>query len=739
MQPWMCARTGAVLAVTLALGCAGAGVARADDGVSEVEFKLPDRAAVDTLNTMGADLAENVTPGPDGSVYVEAIVTPDQKAEYAALGYQPIQTVADESTWKQVTDEANAADRAQADAFANLRAGRTVANAGSRSLAATDTVNVGRADYFQNYAGRFISIEAHTSAGGVTANGGYTGPALTAAWLDGSGTTMGSGTLSAFVDDSVYLYHRMLFRVGAVGDGGTMPATVRVASANGGIDTLPVKEWTSTNGTSSPTGFISDFNSNYVDPQQAYQRIRDLAAQYPNLAQIYDLPYKTNGYQRKSQAIVGTVAPYNPNLGSQSSAGTVSNSGTDPDTGKAVVVTSRLYGQDGGNSQSIAIADPQGATNQPLGVSVTGNDITVDPATDATGKITSTSQQVVDAINAGPAASNLVFAEILTSTSTRGSGVATNAGKGVVAPTAKTMLSDFLKAPPSYPRGPQTVQMIRIGAHRDGTKTGVLIYCQEHAREWATPLVCLETAQRLLVNYAHRPGDEEPHRQPRHLHHPDDQRRRRRVLPLRLHDRSGRTCSTTAPAPAARRARPRATCGASTSTATSRWARSSTATTARARLHQRGVRRPGRALRARVAQRAVGAEHVHEHQVRHERALLRRLLHVAPGRLQARRPRELLPYASLGTNQYFEQTARTVLDRIKSYRGTVVLPARTGPVADVLYSAAGNSADEAYYNHGIIGYDFEIGAQRFTPQSGGTSTGNLSAPGLHADLQQRGP
>jgi hypothetical protein len=51
-----------------------------------------------------------------------------------------------------------------------------------------------------------------------------------------------------------------------------------------------------------------------------------------------------------------------------------------------------------------------------------------------------------------------------------------------------------------------------------------------------------------------------------------------------------------------------------------------------------------------------------------------------------------------------------VLDRIKSYRGTAVLPSRTGPVADVLYSAARNSADEAYYNHGIIGYDFELGA-----------------------------
>ena len=43
-----------------------------------------------------------------------------------------------------------------------------------------------------------------------------------------------------------------------------------------------------------------------------------------------------------------------------------------------------------------------------------------------------------------------------------------------------------------------------------------------------------------------------------------------------------------------------------------------------------------------------------------------------------------------------------------------MLPARTGPVADVLYSAAGNRADEAFYTHGIIGYDFEIGVDRFT-------------------------
>ena len=50
-----------------------------------------------------------------------------------------------------------------------------------------------------------------------------------------------------------------------------------------------------------------------------------------------------------------------------------------------------------------------------------------------------------------------------------------------------------------------------------------------------------------------------------------------------------------------------------------------------------------------------------------------------------------------------------MLDGIKSHRGLAIRPQRTGPVIDVLYSAAGNSADEAYYTLGIIGYDFEIG------------------------------
>ena len=61
-----------------------------------------------------------------------------------------------------------------------------------------------------------------------------------------------------------------------------------------------------------------------------------------------------------------------------------------------------------------------------------------------------------------------------------------------------------------------------------------------------------------------------------------------------------------------------------------------------------------------------------------------------------------------------------MLQRIKNVRGTVVLPARTGPIADVLYSAAGNGADDMWYRKGIIAYSFEAGSDRFSSTTSGT-------------------
>ena len=76
--------------------------------------------------------------------------------------------------------------------------------------------------------------------------------------------------------------------------------------------------------------------------------------------------------------------------------------------------------------------------------------------------------------------------------------------------------------------------------------------------------------------------------------------------------------------------------------------------------------------------------------------------------------RVTLPAPNIGIEKYFFQVSDDVLSHIRSSRNTAILPQRTGPIADVLYSAAGNSADDMYYRKGIIGYSFEAGAQRIT-------------------------
>ena len=75
--------------------------------------------------------------------------------------------------------------------------------------------------------------------------------------------------------------------------------------------------------------------------------------------------------------------------------------------------------------------------------------------------------------------------------------------------------------------------------------------------------------------------------------------------------------------------------------------------------------------------------------------------------------RETLPAPNIGIERYFFDVADTILARIKEHRNTIIEAERTGPIADVLYSAAGNSADEQYYRKGIISYSFEAGSRIF--------------------------
>ncbi|GAB3839893.1 hypothetical protein GCM10029963_07640 [Micromonospora andamanensis] len=73
-----------------------------------------------------------------------------------------------------------------------------------------------------------------------------------------------------------------------------------------------------------------------------------------------------------------------------------------------------------------------------------------------------------------------------------------------------------------------------------------------------------------------------------------------------------------------------------------------------------------------------------------------------PGRISAPRP-------TLAEESLFWGASSRILTAIKRHRNLAVTPARTGPIADVLYSAAGNSGDMLWYKYGIYAWNFEVG------------------------------
>ena len=132
---------------------------------------------------------------------------------------------------------------------------------------------------------------------------------------------------------------------------------------------------------------------------------------------------------------------------------------------------------------------------------MTGNELVVDLATDATGALSSTAAQVVTAINAHAAAA--AQAEGLPLPRVRGRGHRHRPGDAALAAVG---LAERARARPARAVPGEDAAHRR---QRDGSKVGVFIYCQQHAREWVTPITCLETAERLLRNYAIDPQTKE--------------------------------------------------------------------------------------------------------------------------------------------------------------------------------------------------------------------------------------
>src|SRR3954447_7378475 len=359
MRPWMGA-----LAATAAIALLPASALAADGDPSVIEVKLPDKAAAQHLIDLGFDLGDGLDQSNPNFVKATVVVTPDEQAQLTAMGYptvDTIQTPADVDALRadrQATiDAENAAKEALKDAAAS----------GKSKKAAVGTVRAQRADYWEDAGGRWLSVEGTTTQAAVTAPRTYSGPQLVASWYDANGNQIGTGNLQPYLDTDVtpvapYLYHVSRYRLGDASTVGTaMPAFVRIAAPNGDVAQIDVKKWVGNGAPQYAAGFQQDFMTHYVDPQESYKLMSDLAAQYPDISQVYDLPNKTPGYQRNSQAILGLKTPYTNAAGSLdqipppvrgANPPTPANPGESlaDRTGQAVVLTSVAWGQDGGNN-----------------------------------------------------------------------------------------------------------------------------------------------------------------------------------------------------------------------------------------------------------------------------------------------------------------------------------------------------------------------------------------------------
>ena len=481
----MAGRWSVGLAALVTLVFAGQAAAQSftPDDPRLVEVTAPDRAAAQRLAVQ-----HDVGYETGGLSAVVVVTNDDEIAQLRAEGFKIGRTIEGE------TIDSRLAERRAIMRSERLAAGFAengvpkggVTRGGQKIVNQPGEVVIMRAYTFTNYAGTFLYVEAHSKLG-TTSSATTANLSVATAGADGVyGTAVpftmplgGDNDPARYTDAGQYMYHRHLQPVPA----GTDPKTVRVASDKGGVDEAAITPWLGKSLPPHVPTFQKGFFDHYMDPTEVYNRFDSLAQQFPDIAEIVNMPNPTPGYQRKATTVVGPANfTYTGQTGTFSAAARA----------QAVALESKEMGHLGGNQLTATLLNP-GAQNSPLSITMSGNDIVVNLATDGTGALSSTAAQVVAAINASPGASQLLLARTY----------AGNAGDGIVQPRALVNLSDFLSALPEVRRGPQTVKLLRIGTHRDGSRTGVFIYAQEHAREWVPPQITIETAERLLRNYAH--------------------------------------------------------------------------------------------------------------------------------------------------------------------------------------------------------------------------------------------
>jgi hypothetical protein len=718
-----------------------------NQGLSLVEVDLPSKAAAMRLqlraSRYGVEFNDHyLRHNSDGSVTATVFGTTRGFARLHRAGYDLGTTIEGPATWEDRIAELKRGKRAE------RRARAAALDKSITTASHEDEIVILRVDYFENYAGRFLSVEAKDRLGGAAPTGStYVGPALSLSWDTGAGTPIDSlpRAMSVNIDPDTtpdtYIEHRQLVRIGDLGSSDPpRPARIRVGSSTGATKEADVNVWLG--GGLPPLGepYLSDFTTRYMDPTEVYGRFAALAAEFPNIARLVRLPNATNGYQRRAQATMAGATPTPTPPGDPVPQAA---------QGGAVVLTSRAWGHEGGNDITAEFRNP-GVANAPLTVFVSGDNILVNLATDAAGAPSSTAQDVIRAINNNRAASRLVVAVTY-----RG-----NAGAGIVQPRARVTLSDFLSEATNahVRRGPFRYSVLRIGTARGrpGNKVGVFLYCQQHAREWATPLTCLETAEQLLRNYAIHPRTRElvdnldifilPSSNPDGAHYSmhnfNFQRRN-----LTNHCVVGGK-ETDNPR-ASNFWRPRINPGTGQAYVNSDPGSRDAWGVDLNRNNTFGTIFDGYigASYSCTSDVFAGPAEASEPEIQNELWIADTFNNIkfsnnihsfggyfmwAPGAYLPSRAEGDAVHANIGVEKYFFAAGDRILNRIKEERNTVILPERTGPIADVLYSAGGNSADEHWYNRDVIAYSFETGADRFVPTTLSVESAG-GASGIRAD------
>jgi hypothetical protein len=617
---------------------AGPGVALAAGDTALVRFRLPSEAAFRELVAAGADIATRPRTTP-GQVMADIVVTGAQLAALTARGAVAVQVI------QRASDGARH--------FAESRRAATRA-------AAEDTLHVLQAYWWTTNGRTFLQTQVATTASDDP------DVEITVTWTTAGGTT-GSFPLSRFSDAGEYQYHVALPQPLPA-----QPVRVTATSSLGGQSrAITPQPWPNATPPPQPSGYQKDFIDAYMTPTDISARIKRLARQYPSLVDVLTLPNRTQGYRRTAAAYLGDPAA------------------------AAVVVESVTFGDQGMNGVQVRTVDP-GRADRPLSATYRGRVLTISLATDAGGKVISTTDDVAAFITARYPQRFRAFVE--------------EGSAGVPMPvTGPARLDDGL-AGAEVPQRPWTVQALRIGAVRDGSRVGVLAYSQEHAREWATPLVTLEFAERLLANYATDAATRDllgsvdvfiiPTVNPDGANYSfnDFNFQRKNLV---------NHCTGAQRDPRYR----------------DQWGVDVNRNYAVGSLFDGYVGASSNCLSNVYA----GIGELSEAESRNVVALAEAHPNIkfsmnvhsyggyfmwSPGAYKAE-GRVTLPRPSIDEQKYFLDSARRVVGAIATERGTVTWPSYTGPVADVLYSAAGNSADHLYYDLGITAWNFEVGNDRW--------------------------